>query len=447
MSSRTSSNGFKRIGVIGLGYVGLPLAIQFAKHYDVVGYDKDKDYIKALRDGSSPRYPAGADRAPLIKEGRLLPSHNEDSISECDVKIITVPTPITRDYRPDLTLVTSASKSVAKFLGDGDLVILESTTYPGTTREVVLPILEASGLKVGEDYSLAYSPERIDPGNKDHSLQGIPKIVGAIDRHSQERALALYETVFDKVIPVSSTEVAEAAKMLENIFRSVNIALVNEMALLCERMNMNVWEVISAASSKPFGFMPFRPGAGVGGHCIPVDPFYMAYRANQVGMNLRFVELSGAVNNFMPYHVVFLAGRGLRRAAKDLRGASVAILGLSYKPEVGDVRESPSRTIANELLLGGARLTLYDPFAAGIDTQSGYVPSKATWEQAVAESDCVIIAVKHREFKELAPSDVANLMRSPPVLVDTCNLWDELPPGVVFEGLGRPQSSTEKSPP
>ncbi len=441
MVGGSSSKTFKRIGIIGLGHVGLPLASLFATRFEVIGYDLDRELVASLaRDNPGNPGPDGMES--LAQGVGLFPSAQESDLSRTDVKIITVPTPLMSDYRPDLSLVREASKSAARNLKEGDLVILESTTYPGTTRDVVLPLLESSGLAAGRGFSLAYSPERYDPGNKDYPIERIPKPVGGIDETSLARAMSLYGEVFEHIVPVSSVEVAESSKMLENTFRNVNIALVNEFALLCERLQINVWEVVEAAATKPFGFLALNPGPGVGGHCIPLDPYYMAYRARQVGMNFRFVELAGETNRAMPYHVVHLTAIGLGRAGKQVHGSDIGILGLAYKPNISDVRESPSIKIIEELMFRGARISVFDPHSEGVETEQGFVPSCENWQEAVREKDCLVLVVPHTDFLGLEPGEVCSMMRSPPVVVDCCNLWDKVPDQTVYQGLGKPDHTS-----
>src|SRR5476651_1992970 len=333
-----------RIGVIGLGYVGLPLAVEFARGgFDVTGFDVDASKVAEINAGRSyiPDVPQ-AELAEAVHAGRLRATTDMTQLATMDVADICVPTPLRKTKDPDLSYVVQALEGVAASLKAGQLVILESTTYPGTTDEVALPMLEARGLKVDRDFFLAFSPERVDPGNPTHLTRNIPKIVGGHGAPSTEVATALYAAIVTTVVPVSSTRVAEMVKLLENTFRAVNIGLVNEIALMCHKMDINVWEVIDAAKTKPFGFMPFYPGPGLGGHCIPIDPFYLAWKAKQIGQETRFVELAGEINTAMPRLVVAQLNKALAARKKTLRGAKILIVGLAYKSDVDDDRESPS---------------------------------------------------------------------------------------------------------
>ena len=344
-----------RVGVVGLGYVGLPLAVAFAEEgHDVVGLDTDPRKVDALAEGRSYVEDVAAERLAAI-DGKLTATSRYPDLSSCDAVILCVPTPLTNSREPDLSYMVDAATSLAAILRKGQLIVLESTTYPGTTRERLRPILEESGLAAGRDFHLAFSPERIDPGRTDFTIRTTPKVVGGVNEASTKRAVELYELVCDQVIEVSSPDAAELSKLLENIFRSVNIALVNEMAMLCERLGIDVWEVIDAAASKPFGFMRFDPGPGMGGHCLPVDPFYLSYKAREHDFYTEFIELAGKINQNQPHWCVRRIERALNDAGKATNGARVLLLGVSYKAGVGDIRESPALKIIGLLRETSAR--------------------------------------------------------------------------------------------
>jgi UDP-N-acetyl-D-glucosamine dehydrogenase len=350
------------IGVIGMGYVGLPLAVAFATEgHEVVAVDVDRRKVEALRRGES--YVEDVSDETLAQTGgRIEATTRFASLARCDAILVCVPTPLTPNREPDLGMLVGASRELAGVLQAGQLVVLESTTYPGTTRDRVAPILSESGLVAGEDFNLAFSPERVDPGRTDFTMRTTPKVVGGLTPACGDRAEALYGEVCDTVVRVSTPEAAELCKLLENIFRSVNIALVNELAMLCDRMGIDIWEVVDAASTKPYGFMRFDPGPGMGGHCLPVDPFYLSWRAREFDMATEFIELAGKINQQMPYHCVAKVERLLNDAAKPVRGSKIAILGVSYKAGVGDVRESPGLKIVTLLTALGADIAYHDAF-------------------------------------------------------------------------------------
>jgi UDP-N-acetyl-D-glucosamine dehydrogenase len=350
------------IGIVGLGYVGLPLAVAFAEAgNDVVGLDVDQRKIAALRAGDSYIEDITSDRLRAV-DGRITATSRYADLAATEAIIIAVPTPLTHNREPDLGPLLDSSRAVAGVLQSGQLVVLESTTYPGTTREQLVPLLEESGLKAGRDFHLAFSPERVDPGRTDYTLRTTPKVVGGLTDACSDRAVELYDRVCDTVVRVSTPEVAELTKLLENIFRSVNIALVNELAMLTDRMGIDIWEVVDAASTKPYGFMRFEPGPGMGGHCLPVDPFYLSWRAREFDMTTEFIELAGKVNQQMPYHCVSRVERALNDQGKAVKGSRVALLGVSYKAGVGDVRESPALKIIALLRALGADLHYHDEF-------------------------------------------------------------------------------------
>ena len=349
-----------KIGVVGLGYVGLPLALAFAEDgHDVVGVESDGRKVTALSQSASYIEDVSDERLVAVR-GKLSAATSYDRLPECEAVIITVPTPLTRNREPDLGPLISAGTSLAGVLREGQLVVLESTTYPGTTRDQLAPLLEESGLKAGRDFNLAYSPERVDPGRIDYTLRNTAKIIGGMTPACLARAVEVYGQVCDHMVPVSGPEAAELAKLLENVFRSVNIALVNELAMLCDRMGIDVWEVVDAASSKPYGFMRFDPGPGMGGHCLPVDPFYLSWKAREYGQPTEFVELAGEVNQRMPEFCVERIARALNDHSKPVRGSRIAILGVSYKPGVGDLRESPGLKIMGMLAKAGGQLVYHD---------------------------------------------------------------------------------------
>jgi UDP-N-acetyl-D-glucosamine dehydrogenase len=384
----------RTIGVIGLGYVGLPLAVAFAREDClVIGVDVDSRKIEAIEAGEP--YVEDVSEAALreVAESLSVSTRYED-LREADAVLICVPTPLTRNREPDLGPLVEAGRALGRVLTAGQLVVLESTTYPGTTRERLLPLLEESGLSAGRDFHLAYSPERVDPGRTDHTLRTVPKVVGGLTEGCVERAEALYELVCDNVVRVSSTEAAELTKLLENVFRAVNIALVNELAMLTDRMGIDVWEVIDAAATKPYGFMRFEPGPGMGGHCMPVDPFYLAWRAREFDMPTEFVELAGKINQQMPYHCVAKAQRALNERGLAVKGARVAVIGVSYKPGVGDTRESPALKIITLLEQLGAEVSYHDPHVPELPELA---LASMPLEQAISDSDLALIVTAHPE--------------------------------------------------
>jgi UDP-N-acetyl-D-glucosamine dehydrogenase len=414
-----------RVGVIGLGYVGLPLALLFEEAgFEVVGFDIDPAKPAALHKGESYIRHIGAERvAEAFARGRVVATTDFDRLAECDAVLVCVPTPLGKHREPDLSFIRATATEVAKRLRPGQVVVLESTTYPGTTREELLPPFEAGGLKCGADFFLAFSPEREDPGNRSFHTQNIPKVVGGLDPASQEVATALYGAAVESVVPVSSPEVAEAAKLLENIFRAVNIALANEMKLVLDRMGVNVWEVIDAARTKPFGFMPFYPGPGLGGHCIPLDPFYLTWKAAEHGVWARFIELAGDINTAMPDYVVDRTAKALNRHGQSLKGSRVLVLGLSYKADIDDDRESPSFEIIERLQEQGAQVAYCDPYIPvarpGRDHDLGLASVACTAEE-FARYDVLVISTAHSDFRDAA------LYRGVRLVVDTRNLMASL---------------------
>jgi UDP-N-acetyl-D-glucosamine dehydrogenase len=403
------------VGVIGLGYVGLPLAVEFALHgFKVTGFDVDAWKVGEISAGRS--YIGDvktADVAKTVAGGALRATTDMSKLHEMDVVDICVPTPLRKTRDPDLSYVVQAVEAVKAQLRRGQLVILESTTYPGTTDEVVQPALEEQGLKAGRDFFLAFSPERVDPGNTKYSTKTIPKVVGGVNRESTELAAALYGSIIDTVVPVSSTQVAEMVKLLENTFRAVNIGLVNEIALMAHRMNIDVWEVIDAAGTKPFGFMPFYPGPGLGGHCIPIDPFYLSWKARQAGFEARFIELAGHVNGSMPSYVVERIGEALNTRKKAINGAKIHLLGVAYKKDVSDMRESPALDVLELLERRGASVSYTDPHVPRLN--HGHVTLDSIEEAAADGVDCAVICTNHSAF------DYPAIAKRYPLIVDTRN--------------------------
>jgi UDP-N-acetyl-D-glucosamine dehydrogenase len=380
------------VGVIGLGYVGLPLAVAFAQEgCEVIAVDVDVRKVEAIEAGES--YIEDVSSQALREvAGRLHATTRYSRLADADAVLVCVPTPLTRNREPDLGPLIDATRSIAEVLRADQLVVLESTTYPGTTRERMAPLLEESGLAAGRDFHLAFSPERVDPGRTDFTLRNTPKVLGGLTETCAERAEALYGLVCDHIVRVSTPEAAELTKLLENIFRSVNIALVNELAMLTDRMGIDIWEVVEAASTKPYGFMRFEPGPGMGGHCLPVDPFYLSWRAREFDMTTEFIELAGKVNQQMPYHCVAKAQRALNDTGLSVKGARIAVLGVSYKPGVGDVRESPALKIISLLRELGAEVLYYDPHVASLPEFS---LTGMPLEQALADADLALIVTAH----------------------------------------------------
>ena len=404
-----------RIGVIGLGYVGLPLAVEFARAgFDVTGFDVDATKVAELNAGRSYILDvATKDVADASRAGRLRATTDMSKLHDMDVVDICVPTPLRKTRDPDLSYVVQAVDAVKARLRRGQLVILESTTYPGTTDEVVQPALEETGLKAGEDFFLAFSPERVDPGNQAFNTRTIPKVVGGMNQRSTDLGAALYGSIIDRVVPVSSTQVAEMVKLLENTFRAVNIGLVNEIALMSHRMNIDVWEVIEAAATKPFGFMPFFPGPGLGGHCIPIDPFYLSWKARQSGFECRFIELAGQINSSMPGFVVERIGEALNTTRRAINGSRVHVFGVAYKKDVSDMRESPALDVLELLHRRGAMLSYTDPYVPAIE--HGDLSLKSVAEGEVGAVDCAVICTNHAVF------DYAVMPARFPLIVDTRN--------------------------
>ncbi len=396
-----------RVGVIGLGYVGLPLLLLFEESgFEVVGFDTDPAKVDALSRGESYIRHIGAERVKkALSANRASATTKFDALTSCDAVIVCVPTPLGNHRDPDMKYIRMTAEVIAENLRLGQLIVLESTTYPGTTREELLPRLEARDLVCGRDFFLAFSPEREDPGNERFDTKTIPKIVGGIDEASLKAAVALYGAVVDQVVPVASAEIAESAKLLENIFRAVNIALVNELKIVFDRMGIDIWQVIEAAKTKPFGFMPFYPGPGLGGHCIPLDPFYLTWKASEYGIWTRFIELAGEVNTAMPRYVVNRTVEAINAQGKSIHGAKVLVLGLSYKPDIDDDRESPSFEIIEILQERGAVVSYCDPYIPvarrGRKHDLGLASVPCTAEE-FAKYDAVVVSTPHSQFKDPA---------------------------------------------
>jgi UDP-N-acetyl-D-glucosamine dehydrogenase len=402
------------IAVMGLGYVGLPTAIAFVKAgFKVIGIDKDPEKVRKLRSGKG--YLPYISREDLLAARKISSTTDAKALARADVILICVPTPLNKNKAPDLSFIVSASNDIAKSLKKGQLVILESTTYPGTTDEIVQPILEGTGLKANRNFYLAFSPERIDPGNKKFDLSNTPKVVGGLNRETTKLCSLLYQNIAGKVVEVSSPRVAEMEKLLENIFRSVNIALANEMAMLSKRLKIDIWEVIGAASTKPYGFMPFYPGPGLGGHCIPLDPFYLTWKAKEHDMNTKFIELAGEINTGMPYYVVETISDALNKNNTSLKGAKVLVLGVAYKKDIDDVRESPALKIIEILRSKGAKVMYNDPFVPKISVGGKPMASTALGAATLKSCDCAAIITDHSSY------DYPLIVKNSKCVVDTRN--------------------------
>jgi UDP-N-acetyl-D-glucosamine dehydrogenase len=398
-----------RIGVIGVGYVGLPLAVDFAEAgHDVIAVDSDQRRVAALERGESHVEDVSDERVAGVAE-RLSVTTRYADLAQVDAAVIAVPTPLSQNREPDLGALISAGTDLAGVLQKGQLVVLESTTYPGTTRERLLPLLEESGLAAGRDFHVAFSPERIDPGRTDFTMRTTPKIVAGLTPACTARALEFYGEVCDQLVEVSTLEAAELAKLLENVFRSVNIALVNELAMLCDRMGIDVWEVVDAAATKPYGFMRFNPGPGLGGHCLPVDPFYLAWKAREYDMPTEFIELAGEVNTRMPYFCVEKVAQALNEHAKAVRDSRIVVIGVSYKGGVGDMRESPALKIMRLLAERGAKLAYHDDYVPELPD---FGLSSEGLDEALAEADVAVIVTAHPDL------DVEAIVGTAPLVVD-----------------------------
>ncbi len=413
------------LGIIGLGYVGLPLSLTFLrKDTSVLGFDIDLAKVEKINAGESYiKHIPSDELAGFVNQGAFRATTDFSRLKEPDIILLCVPTPLNQNREPDMQFIESTARSIAEELRAGQLVILESTTYPGTTVELLQPILENSGLTAGEDFALAYSPEREDPGNPRYSTADIPKVVGGINSESTSLACTFYNTALKEVVEVSSTQAAEMSKLLENIFRSVNIAMVNELKVLCHRMGIDIWEVIRASSTKPFGFMPFYPGPGLGGHCIPIDPFYLTFKAREYDFHTKFIELAGEVNTSMPYYVVQRVMEALNRRAKSINGSSILLLGMAYKKNVDDPRESPSFKLIELLREKGAEVLYNDPYIPTIPPVRNYSFSMDSTEltaENLAALDCILLATDHSSYDYQFILDHADL------IIDTRNAFNGL---------------------
>jgi UDP-N-acetyl-D-glucosamine dehydrogenase len=415
--TRRIENRSARLAVIGLGYVGLPLAVEFAQAgFHVTGIDVDASRVKRLLAGVSYiRDVPTRDVRALVRSGHLTATSDFSVLKRMHAVNVCVPTPLSKQRDPDMSFIVAAAEQVARHLKPGLLVILESTTYPGTTDELILPLLEKTGLKVGRDFFLAFSPERVDPGNPRYNTRNIPKVVGGVTAACTEVAARLYTQRLEQVVSVSSPQVAEMVKLLENTFRSVNIGLVNEIALLCKRLKIDVWEVIEAAATKPFGFMPFYPGPGLGGHCIPIDPFYLSWKARASGFEARFIELAGHINAQMPHYVVDLVAESLNRRGKSVQGSRVLVLGVAYKADIDDIRESPSLDIMQTLIERGARVEYSDPYVPALAFAGRRLKSVPLSAAILKRFDCAVIATAHQSVP------YASVLRHSRGVVDTRN--------------------------
>ncbi len=410
-------NKTAHLGIVGMGYVGLPLALEFAKAgFRVTGVEVNQERVAALQSGQSyiPDV-SSAELQVLLSDGRFQATSDSEVLQTVDTVSICVPTPLRKTKDPDLSHVMAAVEVIRRYLHPGELIILESTTYPGTTDEVVLPILEESRLKVGQDFFLAFSPERVDPGNQRYTTRNTPKIVGGVTPECTHLSRTLYEQAVETVIPVSSTRVAETVKLLENTFRSVNIGLVNEIALMCQKLGIDVWEVIDAAATKPFGFMPFYPGPGIGGHCIPIDPFYLSWKARQNGFEPRFIELAGQINTRMPEYVVEKITEAMNQHGKCLKGSRMLIVGVAYKKDINDVRESPALDIMSLLKQRGVQIAYHDPYVPQFQLEGMDLQSQDLAEEIIRNYDCVVIVTNHSSI------DYKKLVLSAQLIMDTRN--------------------------
>ena len=407
-----------RVGIVGIGYVGLPLAVVFAEAgFNVVGIDPAEEKVKIIRQGSSYILDVESKRIKsLVNDGKLSASSDYSKLADVDAVSICVPTPLRKTGDPDLSFIASATKSLAPYLHPGMLIVLESSTYPGTTREMVLPVLEStSGLTAGKDFFLAFSPERVDPGREDWTTINTPKVIGGITKDCGEVAAVWYSQALETIIPVSTCEVAEMAKLLENTFRMINIGLVNELAIMCDRLKIDVWEVIDAAATKPFGFMKFTPGPGLGGHCIPIDPLYLSWKLKSLNYNARFIELASEINTNMPRYTLTKIQDALNLHKKPLNGSRVLVLGIAYKPDIDDLRESPALDVIHLLKEKGAEVVFHDPYIPHLDHENLLMDSVADLMLEVKNADCVAIITNHSTY------DYSSILESAQLIVDTRN--------------------------
>ncbi len=403
-----------RIGIMGMGYVGIPLGLEFAgTGFSVTGFDKDSNRVKEINSGKQVmKHIPAKSMKEFVKKNKGSATNKFSEIGDMDCLIICVPTPLDKHEQPDMSYIESASKEIGKNLRKGQLIVLESTTYPGTTREIVKPILEKSKLKAGEDFFLAYSPEREDPGNKEFSVSAIPKVMGGLTDDCLQLTSDLYKNIVSETVEVSSLETAEATKLMENIFRAVNIAMVNELKLVLSRMGVNIWEVIDAAKTKPFGFMAFYPGPGMGGHCIPIDPFYLAWKAKEYNTKAKFIELAGEINQKMTEHIAHRIGRALNDDKKSIRGSKILIVGVAYKKDIDDVRESPALRIMDLLKYKGGKINYHDPYVESMDS----LKSLDLTKDIIEEQDAIVITTDHTSI------DYTSLGKYAKLIVDTRNI-------------------------
>lgn len=402
-----------KIGIMGLGYTGLPLAVEFSKAgFDVTGIEIDKDKVRMINQGECYIQDIKRDELKdLVKNNRLKATVDFSVLKKMDAVSICVPTPLRKTRDPDISYIISAVEEVAKYLRPGQLVILESTTYPGTTREVILPRLKARNLQVGKDFFLAFSPERVDPGNKIYTIRNTPKIVSGITKKCTSIAVTLYEQIIDEVVPVSTTESAEMVKLLENTFRIVNVGLVNEIALICDRLKLDTWEVIDAAATKPFGFTPFYPGPGLGGHCVPIDPHYLSWKLKALNFYARFIELAGEINSKMPEFLVSKIDAALNEREKSIKGSKILILGVAYKSNVSDIRESPALDVMRLLKERGGKVVYNDPYVPQVER----LKSIPLTESSLRNADCVVITTAHSDY------DYKQIVKNARLVIDSRN--------------------------
>jgi UDP-N-acetyl-D-glucosamine dehydrogenase len=412
-------NRESNICVIGLGYVGLPLAVEFAKEgFTVVGLELDQERIKKINRGVSYILDITSKEIKAqVAQKRLKATDNEAVLKNTDAIIICVPTPLRKTREPDISFILNAAERIKRNLRKGHLIVLESTTYPGTTEEIILPILEESGLKVGKDIFLAFSPERVDPGNAQFITKNIPKVVGGVTGECTDLVYMLYHQIINKVVPVSSSRVAEMVKLLENTFRAVNIALINEITLMCDKLKLDVWEVIEAAKTKPFGYMPFYPGPGIGGHCIPCDPIYLSWKARSHGFEARFIELAAQINSYMPHYVVDKTILALNERTKPLKNSKVLVIGITYKRDVVDIRESPALEIIRLLQEKGAVVSYHDPYVEQVDVGEYSYKSVELTEQELRNYDCVVLITDHIVL------DYSLIAKESKLIIDTRNVF------------------------
>jgi UDP-N-acetyl-D-glucosamine dehydrogenase len=421
------------VGIMGLGYVGLPLAMAFAKHFPVIGYDVSERTINTLKSGLSHIQDVPASVVQNCLDSTFYPTNNSDYLRQCDFFIMCVPTPLNEEHEPDLKYVISATKTVAAQLRKDQFVILESTTYPGTTDDVMAPILEASGLKAGKDFGLAHSPERIDPGNTS-AVEDIPKVVGGITPECTEIAVALYSSVLKHIVPVADARTAEAVKILENTYRYINIGMINELAMLFDKLGISIWDTADAAATKPYGFMKFTPGPGLGGHCIPLDPHYLEAIALQIGFVPRFISLAGEVNHQMKIYTVSLAKDALASAGKQIRNANITVFGLAYKKNIDDARETPATYIIESLQSLGANVTISDPYVKSFKTKNGELEIEHNIETALKDCDCAVFLVDHDPYTTINQDTIKSLMKQP-IVVDCKNIFKNHN-DLMYHGLG-----------